>query len=177
MPGRGVISWEGPVCGRTLPVRAWYNPDGRHTYVGLGVRSAAYANKINSWNGRCCTGIQLCPFAATWCKWRKYCWSFCSQAKSDALTRMSRYLTFSGRLFRWSWYWLAMARGGQAHDGASLRDHLSIWLLFSRAGFVLKEGQLYMDFNLLSINSIYIYKYLNTYKYVYIYINSGVFQI
>ena len=26
-----------------------------------------------------------------------------------------------------------------------------------------------MDFNLLSINSIYIYKYLNTYKYVYIY--------
>ena len=46
--------------------------------------------------------------------------SFCSQSNSDALTRMSRYLMFSGRLLRWSWYWLAMA-GGQAHDGASLR--------------------------------------------------------
>ena len=37
---------------------------------------------------------------------------FYSQSKSDALTRMSRYLTFCGWLLRWSWYWLAMARGG-----------------------------------------------------------------
>ena len=35
------------------------------------------------------------------------------------------------------WQWLE----GDAHEGATLRDHLSIWLLFSRAGFVLKEGQ------------------------------------
>ena len=30
---------------------------------------------------------------------------------------------------------------GDAHKGATLRDHLSIWLLFSRAGYVLKEGK------------------------------------
>ena len=30
-----------PACAKTRPVRALYNPDGRHTYVGRFVRSAA----------------------------------------------------------------------------------------------------------------------------------------
>ena len=31
----------GPVCGTICPVRALYSPEGRHTYVGECVRSAA----------------------------------------------------------------------------------------------------------------------------------------
>ena len=79
---------------RTRPVRAVYNPDGKHTYVGLGVRSSAYANNISSSNGRFCTGSQLWPAVAVWYKSRKECLSFCSQSRLDALTRISRYRTF-----------------------------------------------------------------------------------
>ena len=38
-------SCSGPAYAKTRPVRALYNPDGRHTYVGRFVRSAAYAYK------------------------------------------------------------------------------------------------------------------------------------
>ena len=41
IPGKGRISWSGPVCATICPVRVLYNPEGRHTYVGKGVRSAA----------------------------------------------------------------------------------------------------------------------------------------
>ena len=41
IPGKGRISCSGPVCATICPVRALYNPEGRHTYVGKGVRSAA----------------------------------------------------------------------------------------------------------------------------------------
>ena len=51
MPGSGVISCSGPACAKTRPVRALNNPDGRHTYVGRFVRSAAYAYKIISLYG------------------------------------------------------------------------------------------------------------------------------
>ena len=49
MPGSGLISCSGPACARTRPVRALYNPDGRQTYVGRFVRSAAYAYRMISW--------------------------------------------------------------------------------------------------------------------------------
>ena len=37
IPGKGRISCSGPVCATICPVRALYNPEGRHTYVGKGV--------------------------------------------------------------------------------------------------------------------------------------------
>ena len=64
MPGSGVISCSGPAYARTRPARALYNPDGRHTYVGLFVRSAAYAKKRVSLYGSCCAGIHLWPALA-----------------------------------------------------------------------------------------------------------------
>ena len=48
-PASGVISCSGPACAKTRPARALYNPDGRQTYVGRFVRSAAYAYKMISW--------------------------------------------------------------------------------------------------------------------------------
>ena len=39
--GSGVISWNGPDCSKTRPVRALYKPEGRQTYVGRELRSAA----------------------------------------------------------------------------------------------------------------------------------------
>ena len=96
---------------------------------------------MSSSNGRFCIGIQWWPAATAWYKLCKECRSFCSQSKSDAFTRISRYRTLCSWLFRWLWYWLAMARRGDDHEGATSSDHRSIWLLFSCTGFVSKEGQ------------------------------------
>ena len=38
-PAAVLISCSGPACAKTRPVRALYNPDGRHTYVGRFVRT------------------------------------------------------------------------------------------------------------------------------------------
>ena len=110
MPGSGVISCSGPACAKTRPVRALYNPDGRHTYVGRFVRSAAYAYKMISLYGSCCAGIHLWPAVA--CACRSLSRSPLSKSRSDARTKISRYRTLFGWLVWWSWYLLAIARGG-----------------------------------------------------------------
>ena len=100
MPGSGVISCSGPACARTRPARALYNPDGRHTYVGRFVRSAAYAYKMVSSYGSCCAGIHLWPALA--CACMSLSRSPFSQSRSDARTKMSRYRTLFGWLVWWS---------------------------------------------------------------------------
>ena len=73
-----------PVQGRSAPrsaLYALYNPEGRHTYVGKGVRSAAQAYRTTSGNGRFCTGIHLCSAASpALTSWRR---SLLSHARSD----------------------------------------------------------------------------------------------
>ena len=109
IPGSGVISCSGPACAKTRPVRALYNPDDRHTYVGRFVRSAAYT--LISLYGSCCAGIHLWPAVACACRFLSR--SPLSQSRSDARTKMSRYRTLFGWLVWWSWYLLAIARGGR----------------------------------------------------------------
>ena len=110
MPGSGVISCSGPACARMRPVRALYKPDGKHTYVGRLVRSAAYAYKIISSKGSCCAGIHL--WLVLTCACRSLSRSPLSQPRSDARTKINRYRTLFGWVVSGSWYLLAIARGG-----------------------------------------------------------------
>ena len=91
MPVSGVISCSGPACARTRPARALYNPDGRHTYVGRFVRSAAYAYKMVSSYGSCCAGIHLWPALA--CLYVLESISF-QPVEVRRSTKMSRYRRF-----------------------------------------------------------------------------------
>ena len=132
----GVISCSGPACAKTRPVRALYNPDGRHTHVGRFVRSAACAYKMISLYGSCCAGIHLWPAIA--CACRSLSRSPLSQSRSDARTRTSRYRTLFVWSVWWSWYLLAIARGGDDHEGVVFKDHLLICSRFSCSGLALK---------------------------------------
>ena len=74
--------------------------DGRHTYVGRFVWSAAYAYKMISWYGSCCAGIHLWPTVT--CACRSLSRSPLSQSRSDARAKISRYRTLFGWLVWWS---------------------------------------------------------------------------
>ena len=54
---------------------------------------------------------------------------------------MSRYRTLFGWLVWWSWYLLAIAKGGYDHEGTVFKDNLCICSRFSCSGLALNLGQ------------------------------------
>ena len=74
---------------KTRPVRALYNPDGRHMLAG----SCGWRRMISA-HGSCCAGIHLWPTLA--CACRSLSRFPFSQSRSDTRTKMSRYRVLFG---------------------------------------------------------------------------------